>query len=147
MNQTKIFNTNKLSVYPGEYKLLPSKLRVLENRLKDTKPLKASAYNISQTPNNYKIELAAPEFEREDFFIQIKKDGRLVISALHDEKMYSDEKYKKHAFHHGFLSSEIVVPQNADTDFSKAEYKNGILSIWFFKSNRSCKKRESVITV
>lgn len=147
MNQPESSNAYKLSIYPGEYKPLPAKLRLLENKLKDAKPLKASAYNISQTPDNYKIELAAPGFEREDFFIRIKNGGRLVISAMHDEKTSTDEQYEKHAFHHEFLSREIAVPENADTDFSKAEYKNGVLSIWFFKSNGSYKKRESVITL
>ena len=57
------------------------------------------------------------------------------------------ENYKEHAFNYECFSRELLLPENIDTDFAKAEYRKGILSFWFLKTEKPYKKRSAIIIV
>ncbi len=85
--------------------------------------------------------MAAPGLKREDFFVSINELGHLSISALHKEpNRIENEKYQKHTFNYECFTRELLLPENIDTDFIKAEYRTGILSFWFLKTNKPYQK-------
>lgn len=139
----------EISTYPGEYTPIQLTLETLAEEL--SKPHEGAsnpAYNILETPEYYKIELAAPGLQREDFFVSITEKGYLSISALHKEpNRIENEKYKKHTFNYECFNRELLLPENIDTDFIKAEYRTGILSLWFLKTKKYYQKRASIIIV
>lgn len=139
----------EISAYPGGYTPVQFKSELLEAELsKPHKGAKKPAYNICETSQYYKIELAAPGLQREDFFITITDRGCLSISALHKQsKMIEIEKYRKHTFNFECFNREFLLPENIDTDFLKAEYRKGILSFLFLKTKKSCQKRASTVIV
>jgi HSP20 family protein len=147
----QLSNTNyqEISAYPGEYTPVQFKAEAIaEELLKPHEGASSPACNISETTEYYKIELAAPGLQREDFFVSITQLGLLSISALHNEKHRMEaEKYKKHAFNYECFNRELLLPENVDTDFTKAEYRKGILSFWFSKTEKPYQKRASVIIV
>ena len=130
------------STYPGKYTPIQSKFETLAEEL--SKPHEGAcnpADNICETTEYYKIELAVPGLKREDFFVNISEDGRLRVSALHKEPKSTDnEKYRRHTFNYECFTRELLLPENIDTDFNKAEYNAGILSIWFFKTKKPYRK-------
>jgi HSP20 family protein len=140
---------HETSAYPGEYTPIQLKFETLAAELsKPHKGAKTPAYNICETSEYYKIELAAPGLQREDLFVSITSQGRLSISALHQEPNNPEnEKYRKHAFNYECFNRELLLPENIDTDFIKAEYRKGILSFWFLKTEKSYQKRASTIIV
>ena len=140
---------DKISTYPGEYKPLQRKFETLEEELsKPHEGASSPADNICETPEYYKIELAAPGLKREDFFVSINEHGHLSISALHKEpNRIENEKYRKHTFNYECFTRELLLPENIDTDFVKAEYRAGILAIWFLKTEKPYQKRTSTIIV
>ena len=142
-------HSQEMSTYPGEYTPDPSKFETLEAELsKPHEGAKNPAYNICETPEYYKIEMAAPGLQREDFFVSITDDGHLSISALHKEPNRIDnEKYRKHTFNYECFTRELKLPENIDTDFTKTEYRKGILSFWFLKTEKPCQNRSSTIIV
>jgi len=142
-------NSAEISTYPGEYKPLQSKFETLSEELsKPHEGASSPADNICETSEYFKIELAAPGLKREDFFVSISEHGYLSISALHKESGgIKKEKYRKHSFNYECFTREILLPENIDTDFTKAEYNAGILSIWFSKTEKPYPKRPSVVIV
>jgi len=139
----------EVSTYPGEYTPLPSKFETLAEELcKPHEGACSPAHNICETAEYYKIELAAPGLKREDFFVSINEHGHLSISALHNEPdRVKNEKYRKHTFNYECFSRELLLPKNIDTNFNRAEYNAGILSIWFLKTEKPYQKRASIIVV
>ena len=139
----------EISTYPGEYKPIQSKFETLTEELsKHHEGASSPAHNICEAPGYYKIELAAPGLKREDFFVNITDRGHLSVSALHKEtNRISNEKYQRHTFNYECFTRELSLPENIDTDFVKAEYNAGILSIWFSKTEKSYQKRPSTVIV
>jgi HSP20 family protein len=133
---------DEISTYPGEYKPIQRKFETLAEELsKPHEGASSPADNICETPEYYKIDLAAPGFKREDFLVSINEHGHLSISALHKEpKRIKNEKYRKHTFKYECFTRELLLPENIDTDFNKAEYSAGILSIWFLKTEKPFKR-------
>ena len=147
----QLSNTNyqEISAYPGEYTPVQFKAEAIaEELLKPHEGASMPACNISETTEYYKIELAAPGLKREDFFVCIDEHGHLSISALHKEpKRIKNEKYQKHTFNYECFTRELLLPENIDTDFNRAEYSAGILSIWFLKTEKPYRKRASIVIV
>jgi HSP20 family protein len=141
--------SHEISTYPGGYTPVPLKFDTLVAELsKHHKGAKNPSYNVCETPQYYKIEMAVPGLQREDFFVNITERGRLSISALHkNADDIENEKYKKHAFNYECFNRELLLPENVDTDFIKAEYRKGILSFWFLKTEKIYQKRASTIIV
>ena len=140
---------SEISTYPGEYTPLQHKFETLPEELsKPREGASSPSYNICETPEYYKIELAAPGLKREDFFVRINEHGLLSISALHKElNRIENEKYRKHTFNYECFTRELLLPENIDTDFIKAEYRAGILSFWFLKTKKPYQKRASMVIV
>lgn len=147
--QTVNTNHPKIPAYPGEYTPLQNKFEMLTEELcKPHEGASSPPYNICETPEYYKIELAAPGLKREDLFVSINESGQLTISALHQEPgRFEDEKYERHTFNYKCFNSEFLLPENIGTDFIKAEYRAGILSFLFLKTERPYQKRASTIIV
>jgi HSP20 family protein len=147
--QTSNIHHHQISTYPGEYTPIQLKYETLVAELsKPHEGAKNPSYNISETSEYYKIELAAPGLQREDLFVSITERGYLSISALHDTAAnIENETYKKHTFNYECFNRELLLPENIDTDFIKAEYRKGILSFWFLKTEKSYEKRASTIIV
>ncbi len=139
----------EISAYPGEYKPVQSKFEMFANELsKPHEGASSPAHNICETPEYYKIELAAPGLKREDFLVHINEQGLLSISALHKEPNGAvNEQYRKHTFNYECFTHELLLPENIDSNFNKAEYNAGVLSIWFPKTEKSFQKRASTIAV
>ncbi|MEP6950283.1 MAG: Hsp20/alpha crystallin family protein [Ginsengibacter sp.] len=144
-----ITNYPEISTYPGEYTPVQSKFETLAEELsKPREGASSPADNISETPEYYKIELAVPGLNREDFFVNINELGTLSVAALHKEpKRIENEKYHRHTFNYECFTHKLLLPENIDTDFNKAEYNAGILSIWFLKTEKPYKRRASMIVV
>ena len=147
--QTVNSNYPKNPAYPGEYTPIQNKFEMLVEELDRLQEEPSTPpHNIYETSEYYNIELAAPGLEREDIFVAINVNGYLCISALHkDSERVEIGEYKKHTFNYECFNREFLLPETIDTDFVKAEYKKGILSFWFLKTEKPNTKRASIIIV
>lgn len=141
--------SHDISTYPGEYTPIQLKFETLAKELsKSHEGASNPDYNICETSEYYKIELAVPGLQREDFFVNITREGHLSISALHNQPhRIESEKYRKHTFNYECFNRELLLPDNIDTDFIKAEYRTGILSFWFLKTEKPYQKSASTVIV
>ena len=85
--------------------------------------------NILENENEYKIELAVPGLNKEDFSINLDQDT-LTIEAKNEEKTTAEnEKYIKREFNYMAFKRNFTLPDTVNTNDIKAQYENGVLSI------------------
>lgn len=97
---------------------------------------KIPGVNILESDADYKIELAAPGLNKEDFQINLKKD---TLSVWAEKKVSDDEKkeYTRREFDYFSFARSFVLPESVDGDKISAEYTNGILNITIGKKDES----------
>lgn len=98
---------------------------------------KVPGVNILQNENEYKIELAAPGLNKEDFQINLKKDTLSVwverkVSETEEKKDYTRKEFDYLSFARSF-----VLPESVDAEKITADYTNGILNITIGKKDES----------
>ncbi len=95
--------------------------------------------NVIEAKDHYRIEVAAPGLQKENFSLEIEKD-QLKVTAKQEEKAEgegkteeSKEKYTRREFaYHGFTRS-FQLPEKADANNIEATYQEGILTITLHK--------------
>ena len=97
---------------------------------------KVPGVNIYEASNEYKIELAAPGLNKEDFKIDLKKDN---LSVWAEKKIETDTQkdYTRKEFEYNSFARSFVLPEGIDADKISAEYVNGILYITIGKQEEA----------
>jgi HSP20 family protein len=88
------------------------------------------AVNIVEGKDEYRIEVAAPGLNKEDFKINLANNVLTVSSEKeekHEEK--NDEKVMRREFSYYSFSRSFTLPGGANSEKIKAIHKDGILSI------------------
>jgi HSP20 family protein len=101
-------------------------------------PATIPSINISEGKNNYKIEVAAPGLKKEE--INIDVDGNLMTISSEKEsetfdgkegdgKEKEEQTYSRREYNYSSFSRSFTIPENADGENIKANYKDGVLNI------------------
>ncbi|CAN5352972.1 Hsp20/alpha crystallin family protein [soil metagenome] len=102
------------------------------------------AVNIRDTKNNYKLELAAPGFKKDDFKISTE-DGLLTISAeTSSEKNEEKENYTRREFSQSSFTRTFTLPANVVEDHISANYKDGVLNIELKKADKALPAKKQI---
>lgn len=103
---------------------------------------KVPGVNILETENAYKIEVAAPGLNKEDFQINVKKDTLSVWAEKKDEASEEKKDYTRKEFDYYSFARSFVLPETVNTDQITAEYINGILNITIGKDTAQSQSKE-----
>lgn len=87
----------------------------------------APATNIIETEQEFRLEIAAPGFSKEDFKITLDKNILTVSSEKETEQ--KDENYTRYEFSYGKFSRSFALPKSIDIEHISAGGENGILRI------------------
>lgn len=87
----------------------------------------APATNIIETRQEFRLEIAAPGFSKEDFKITLDKNILTVSSEKETEQ--KDENYTRYEFSYGKFSRSFALPKSIDIEHISAGGENGILWI------------------
>lgn len=116
------------TVYPGEMVPLHSEEELVESL---GKSIAGHALylpvHIEETDHQFSLEVAVPGVKREEFYIRADKND-LSIRVLHT-RMAGDGKASYTCF-----DQHIILPKNADAEFSYAEYADGLLKVHVHKA-------------
>ena len=82
--------------------------------------------NIIEDDNGYKIELAVPGFEKNDFNIEVDDD---LISISLEKEIDATTTYNKREFNFGSFKRAFNLPESAHSAKISANYTSGILNI------------------
>lgn len=113
-----------------------------KNTFKENLP----AVNISESEENFKIDLAAPGLKREDFQINLKKDVLTVSVENKNEDDKDNKQCSRREFNFGSFSRSFNMPENADTEKIAASYLDGLLSITINKQDEKSLQREITVS-
>lgn len=136
MESNNHLHTNNCTIYPGEHTPM---LDMEELKIELQKPHAGSTIqpfiNVSEHREYFKVEAAIPGLNREDFYIHIDEDV-LSIAVLHKKlEELEEKKFQLHEFNYECFNRNVILPRNIEKDFVKAEYRDGILSLYFPKTD------------
>jgi len=114
--------------------LLPGFNDVFESIFNDTffndrMVTRVPAVNISETEDNYHVELAAPGLKKDDFKLNLERNILTVSveqSAGHQD---NQKNYSKREYSYGSFVRSFTLPESADDGRIDASYTDGILRI------------------
>lgn len=94
-------------------------------------------YNISESTDNFTIDLAVPGLKKKEIKLDVTGDTLTVSHTLKATEKQEDEekscanhtKYLKRTFDYSGFEKSFKLPKNIDSDTISAQYNAGILSI------------------
>ena len=90
------------------------------------------AINIIESDNDYKVEVAAPGMTKDDFNVNIDKDGNLHIHMeAHTEKKEEDKKshYLRREFAYSKFEQTLLLPDDVEKEAIAARVNDGVLTV------------------
>jgi HSP20 family protein len=114
--------------------LMPGFNDVFESILNDTffndrLVARVPAVNISETENNYHVELAAPGLKKEDFKLNLDRNVLNVSVEQSSDQQDNRKNYSKREYSYSSFVRSFTLPESADDSQIDARYINGILLI------------------
>ena len=104
--------------------------------------------NISESDNEYKLSIAAPGLEKNDFKIEML-DDMLTISAEKEKEERDDKggRFNRREYNYTSWRRSFTLPENVNPDQIDAKYENGELKIRIPKTELKKSKAGKSITI
>ena len=129
-----IFSGNQLP-YPGSYMPLTFNWK---EAMKDIRANKAASFrplaNLCETEDHYKIEIAAPGHNKEDFIVYLKNRQLEIVACISKQQASEKSIYHRHEFNFDHFDHVVKLPRDVDADLISAKYNDGILSFYLPKT-------------
>ncbi|MFK8006514.1 MAG: Hsp20/alpha crystallin family protein [Saprospiraceae bacterium] len=85
--------------------------------------------NISESADDFKIELAVPGLSKENFDINVEKKTLTISAKKVVSNDLSEEKFTRKEFGYSNFSRSFQMPEGIESNTISANYENGILEI------------------
>lgn len=105
------------------------------------------AVNITERADDFKIDLAVPGMDKQDFRIEVEKGVLHVSGERKEEVMNENDKSTRREFHYGAFKRTFTLPDSTDSEKIEANYKDGILSLSIAKREDSKLKPKKLIEI
>lgn len=114
--------------------LLPGFNDVFESIFNDTffndrAMTRVPAVNISETENNYHIEMAAPGLKKEDFKMNLERNQLTISVEQAADHQDNHKNYSKREYSYSSFVRSFTLPDSADDSRIEATYTDGVLRI------------------
>jgi HSP20 family protein len=127
MTLVKFNNNRNNALLPGFNDVFESIFN--DTFLSDRMVTRVPAVNISESENNYHVELAAPGLKKEDFKLNLD-DNTLTISVEQSSDHQDNQKnYSKREYSYSSFVRSFTLPESADDSQIDATYTDGVLRI------------------
>ena len=85
--------------------------------------------NIVEGKNDFRIEVAAPGLQKDDFKINLDNNVLTISSEKEEKQVEKDERYMRREFSYTSFRRSFSLPQTVEADKISANHNNGVLSI------------------
>ncbi|MDQ0639713.1 HSP20 family protein [Pedobacter sp. W3I1] len=114
--------------------LLPGFNDIFESVLGDTfftdrRLSSVPAVNISESNEEYHIELAAPGLKKEDFKVSVERDMLTISTEQRIENNSEGKIYNRREYSYAAFTRSFTLPESADPERIQAAYTDGILKL------------------
>ena len=92
----------------------------------------APAINVIEDEKDYKVEVAAPGMNKEDFKVNVTDDNYLVLTVEKKNESKDEDKKRKYLrreFSYHKFEQSLALPEDVNKDEIKAAVNDGILTI------------------
>jgi len=104
--------------------------------------------NIRENDNEFKVEVAAPGFDKKDFRLELDHDVLTISSEKRIEnETKEDEHFNKREFSYQSFTRSFSLPNTVDGEHIDATYDKGILQISIPKREESKQKPSRMIEI
>lgn len=103
--------------------------------------------NVKETKEDYRLEVAAPGLNKEDFNLQIDNNVLTISAQKEEKKEEKEEQYNRREFSYTSFSRSFTLPEVVDYDKIDAKYKDGILEICIPKKEEAKTKASKTINI
>ena len=106
----------------------------------------APAINVIEDEKDYKVEVAAPGMNKEDFKVNVTDDNYLVLTMEKKNETKDEDKKRKYLrreFSYHKFEQSLALPEDVNKDEIKASVNDGILTIEIPKV-KACEKKPTV---
>ena len=104
--------------------------------------------NIKENTDEFKVEVAAPGFEKSDFKLELNHDVLTISSEKQVEnETKEEERFSKREFSYQSFTRSFTLPHTADSEKIDASYDNGILKISIPKREEAKPKPSRTIEI
>lgn len=87
------------------------------------------AVNIIETNDNFRIELAAPGVEKEDFNIEVEKEALIIEAKKEVKETTTAGKFTRREFNYTSFKRHFHLPENVEIEKIGAAYEHGVLNV------------------
>ncbi|MBB5645087.1 Hsp20/alpha crystallin family protein [Pedobacter cryoconitis] len=87
------------------------------------------AANISETKDNYHVEIAAPGLKKEDFKLNLERNVLNISVEKRKEEKQEERNFSKREYSYSSFVRSFTLPESANENGIQATYNDGILTI------------------
>lgn len=105
---------------------------LLNDSFTPAKQFASPAVNVLENEHEYRIELAAPGMNKEEFHISIDNDNELNIKLEKNASTKEEEKsrnYLRREFSYSSYQRSFIIPDEVDAEKIQASMKDGVLTV------------------
>lgn len=126
--RTKDFESR--SIYAGKFAPIANEAFIIK-QVKNMTDGEISRLNarVKELIDEYKIEIVAPGFEREQLVVYADNNDLLVCATDNHDMIKPGKCFQRH----------LSLPADADVELAIAEYKNNTLELYIPKAKEPCK--------
>jgi HSP20 family protein len=101
------------------------------------KMLTVPAVNITEDEKSFKLSLAAPGLNKEDFHIQVDGTMLTISSEKEEKKEEKNEKMTRNEYNFTSFTRTFNVPEDIEMEKIVANYENGVLNLMLPKKEEA----------
>jgi HSP20 family protein len=105
------------------------------------------AVNIIEGKDEFRIEVAAPGLEKNDFSIDVKNNVLFISCEKARNEETNDEKIMRREFSYGRFSRSFSLPNTVEVEKISAKHRDGVLSIHIPKREEAKEKPAKKINI
>ena len=87
------------------------------------------AVNIIEGDTDFRVEVAAPGLNKEDFKVHVEKNILEISAEKKEETVSENKKFLRKEFNYSEFKRTFSLPSSVEADKIKATHKNGILTV------------------
>jgi HSP20 family protein len=87
------------------------------------------AVNIIEGDTNFKVEVAAPGLDKEDFKVHVEKNILEISAEKKDETVSENKKFLRKEFNYSEFKRTFSLPSSVDAEKINAVHRNGVLTV------------------
>ncbi len=93
------------------------------------KGISIPAVNVTENKKEYKLEVAAPGFNKADFNLEVKNGYLTIKGETKAEEEKKEEEYTRREFRFSSFTRSFALPENVKESDIQAKYNDGILLV------------------